>query len=102
MVEANFAVTKLTKEKEKEKEYIPKNVEADDLINQAKGLRAVKERKREERIRLNLYKHLGQRMNRLFKSTDKPTKRQKVSDQIQRGFDIATKWRNEDVVIPVA
>jgi hypothetical protein len=79
------------------KEYIPKNVEADDLINQAKGLRAVKERKREERIRLNLHKHLSRRMNLLLKDTNRPTKRQKVSDQIQRGFNIATKWRNENV-----
>lgn len=36
--------------------FILRNVEADDLINQAKGLRAIKERKRTEKHLLNLAK----------------------------------------------
>lgn len=75
------------------REFILRNVEADDLINQAKGLRAVKQRKRGERLMLNVDKYMNQQVKLKLKDADRPTKRQKLSDQIQRGFDIATKWK---------
>lgn len=88
------------------REFELRNVSPDDFINQAKGLKLVKERKRQEKHTLNMW---NPRINQWLKDfrTNCETlkhgnKRQKVSDQIQRGFDIATKWRNEDVVIPVA
>lgn len=78
------------------KEYTPKNVEADDFINQAKGLRAVKQRKRHEKMVTNVDKFMNRDVKLKLKDADRPTKRQKVSDQIQRGFGIAEKWKNEN------
>jgi len=75
------------------REFELRNVDADDLINQAKGLKLVKERKRQEKHMINYIKHIAWR--RIYKRHDGC--HQTISDQIQRGFDIATKWRNEDV-----
>ena len=75
------------------KEFVPKNVEADNFINQTKGLKLVKQRKRGEKLMLNVSKHMNQQVKLKLKNADRPTKRQKLSDQIQHGFDIATKWK---------
>ena len=77
-----------------------RNVSPDDYINQAKGLKLVKERQRHEKHFLNFG---NPRISQWVKDANNEQKvlkhidhSQKVSDQIQRGFNIATKWRNED------
>ena len=76
------------------REFILRNVDADDLINQAKGLRAVKQRKRGERLMLNVDKYMNRQVKLKLKDADRPTRRQKVSDQIQRGIDLVKEWKD--------
>jgi len=66
-----------------------------DKQRQVNGERAIRQRKREERLMVNLNKWSNQQIKLKLKDADRPTKRQKLSDQIQRGFDIAEKWQNE-------
>jgi predicted patatin/cPLA2 family phospholipase len=73
--------------------FILRNVEADDLINQTKGLRAVKQRKRQEKHDLNMWNPRISQWLKNFRTIVETVKqgnkkRQKVSNQIQRGFDI--------------
>ena len=63
---------------------------------QGQGTKAIKQRKRGEKLMLNLDKWANQQIKLKLKDADRPTKRQKLSDQIQHGFDIATIWRNEN------
>ena len=75
------------------KEFILRNVSPDNLINQAKGLKLVKERKRQEKEQANFIKFSH---TESFLAPNRQTKRQKVSDQIQRGYDIVEKWKDEN------
>ena len=77
------------------REFELRNVNPDNFINQAKGLKLVKQRKRGERLVLNIDKYMNRQVKLKLKDADRPTKRQKVSDQIQRGFDIVEKWNDE-------
>jgi len=81
------------------REFNLRNVDADDFINQAKGLRAVRERKRFEKHFLNFnnpkISQWVKDANNEQKELKHTNKRQKVSDQIKRGFDIVKKWKNE-------
>lgn len=72
-----------------------RNVSPDDFINQAKELRLVKQRKRGKRLMVNIDKYINRQVKLKLKDANRPTKRQKVSDQIHRGFDIARKWKDE-------
>ena len=80
-------------------EFELRNVCPDDFISQAKGLKLVKERKRQEKHRINLYRSLVPVVKAEIKFEARKhvvqTKRQKLSDQIQRGYDIAEKWKDE-------
>ena len=82
------------------REFDLRNVSPDDFINQAKGLKLVKQRKRQEKKYSNESKFpIKIKITREMKGLDTRTKRQKVSDQIQRGFDIATKWKEDDAFL---
>ncbi len=85
-----------------------RNVSPDDFINQAKGLKLVKQRKRQEKMRINLgnpklpplrnaiaeikYEAKTAAPDELVHKV-KMHSFTKISDQIQCGFDIATKWK---------
>jgi len=78
-----------------------------DKQRQVNGMRAIRQRKREERsiIKMTRHNQKGKNNKRIYqlwlpssgvgtydmiiKSKDKSTKRQKLSDQIQRGFNLA-------------
>ena len=66
-----------------------------DKQMQVNGERAIRQRKRGERLMLNINKYMNQGIKLKLKGADRPTKRQKVSDQIQRGYNIVEKWNNE-------
>ena len=74
------------------REFELRNVSPDDFINQAKGLKLVKQRKRQEKKCSNELK-FESRTKRIHFNMPIIHK----TPQIQRGFDIATKWRNENV-----
>jgi len=79
-----------------------------DKMRQVNGERVIRQRKRQEKRLLNKSKFahvqplspLGEIVKRSEKRLDKIIglygKKQKVSDQIQRGFDIAEKWKDEN------
>lgn len=76
--------------------FLPSGFEPQEQINiiegtrEAKGrLDKIKERKREEKIRANLQKHCAPLLKIIQQK--QATKKPK-SDQIQRGYDLATKW----------
>lgn len=71
------------------------HVSHDAFINQHKGLKSAKLYKRFETMTLNTHKFMEQQIKLKLKDADKPTKRQKVTQQIQRGYDIARKWKDE-------
>ena len=63
-----------------------RNVSPDDYINQAKGLKLVKERKRQEQKQINTAR---------FAQVTR-TKTSKLNkDMIKRGYNIAEKWKDE-------
>ena len=66
-----------------------------DKGKQVKGLKAIKQRKRGEKLMLNISKWCNQQIKLKLKDADRPTKRQRLSNQIQRGFDIAKGWKND-------
>ena len=69
------------------REFYLSNTSPDDCINQAKGLRLVKERKHQERKQMNIAR---------FAQITR-TKISKVNkDMIQRGYAIAEKWKDEN------
>ena len=59
-----------------------------DKGRQKKGMKAIKQRKRGEKLMINISKWCNQQIKLKLKDANRPTKRQKVSNQIQRGFDI--------------
>jgi hypothetical protein len=73
------------------REFELRNVKADDFINQAKGLRLVKKRKRQEKKLLNKSKFKS-RTKRIHFNMPIIHK----TPQIQRGFDITEKWKDEN------
>ena len=58
------------------------------FVRQRAGLRAVKERKRKE-------KHAMNKMLHASRKAKKAMKKMGISDQIQRGRDIAKRWQDE-------
>ena len=62
---------------------------------QKAGIQDIKHRKRGEKLMLNLDKWANRQIKLKLKDADRPTKRQKLSDQIQHGFDTATKWKQK-------
>ena len=86
MSENNFAITEPVKEEEAEEEYIP--LTHHRFVRQRKGLKEQRQRKRRERHALNKLLHAPRRAK-------KNMKKHGVSDKIQRGFDVAKKWKEE-------
>lgn len=68
------------------REFELRNVSPDDFINQAKGLKLVKERKRQEKKLLNISRFAQAIQTKISKVN---------TDFIQRGFNLATKWKKE-------
>lgn len=87
MSESNFAITKqLVKKEEAEKEYVPLTFRR--LVRQRKGLKEQKQRKRRERHAMNRLLHAP-------RGAKKDMKKHGVASKIQRGFDVAKRWREE-------
>jgi hypothetical protein len=86
MSEANFLISEPVEKKSEEAKEKP--LTSFLFIRQRSGMRAVKRRKRKERRALNKALHAN-------RGARKGMKKFGVSDQIQRGFDIAKRWRGD-------
>ena len=86
MNESNFAITEPKKEKEAEEKYVP--LTSKRFVRQKKGLKAVRQRKRRERHALNKLLHAPRKAK-------KAMKKQGMTDNVQRGFDTAKRWKDK-------
>lgn len=92
MSKANFLISEPTKEKSEEAEERP--LTSFLFIRQRSGLKAQRQRQKEERRWLKKVRHNQRGKSGRFNG-NKCNKSQKASNQIQRGFDIAKRWKSE-------
>lgn len=92
----NKKIEKLIKEHEKKRPLDYREVLNPERMTRIKTVEISRKlRKRQEKMTINISRFTNQQVKLKLKDADRPTKRQKVSQQIQRGFDIAKKWSEE-------
>ena len=90
MSKNNFAITdELQLPEQQKEEPEPEPLTWRRFVRQAAGLRAVKQRKRNEKRAMNKIVHAPRKAKKAMKKMG-------ISDKIQRGYNIAEKWKNDN------